>query len=81
MHERRYRRQMANLIERYRDRIERVLSRFDRVLIQGTLPGVCYAKPMSITLDSRGVKLFDYATAVPGGDPRAHRTCGGRCRD
>src|SRR3954467_7686024 len=52
---------MANLIERHRDRVEGVLSCFDRVLIQGTLPSVCYAKAMSLTLDSRGIKLFDYA--------------------
>lgn len=35
---------MANLIERHRDRIEGVLSCFDRVLIQGTLPSVGYAE-------------------------------------
>jgi hypothetical protein len=33
---------MANLIERHRDRIMGVLSCFDRVLIQGTLPSVCH---------------------------------------
>jgi hypothetical protein len=53
---------MANLIDRHRDRIEGVLSCFDRVLIQGTLPSVCYAEAMSTTLDGRGIKLFDYAT-------------------
>src|SRR5882762_1850179 len=53
---------MASLIERHRDRIEGVLSCFDRVLIQGTLPSVCYAGAMSTTLDSRGIKVFDYAT-------------------
>jgi hypothetical protein len=53
---------MANLIDRHRERIEGVLSCFDRVLIQGTLPSVCYAEAMSTTLDSRGIKLFDYAT-------------------
>lgn len=53
---------MAKLIERHRDRFEGVLSCFDRVLIQGMLPSVGYAKVMSITLDSRGIKLFDYVT-------------------
>src|SRR5438309_2080275 len=34
---------MANLIDRHRDRIEGVLSCFDRLLIQGTLPsGLCF---------------------------------------
>lgn len=53
---------MAGLIERRRDRIKGVLSCFDRVLIQGTLPSVCHAKAMSMTLDSRDIRLFDYAT-------------------
>jgi hypothetical protein len=53
---------MRNLIERHRDRIEGVLSCFERVLIQGTLPSVGYAKAMSITLDSSVIKLFDYAS-------------------
>jgi len=54
---------MANLIERHRDRIDGMLSCFDRVLIQGTLPSVCHAKAMSIELDRRDIRLFDYATA------------------
>ena len=56
---------MANLIERHRDRIEGVLSCFDHVMIQGTLPSVGYAKAMSIMLDGRGIRLFDYATELP----------------
>jgi hypothetical protein len=53
---------MASLIERHRDRIHGVLSCFDRVVIRGTLPSVCHAQVMGTTLDSRGIRLFDYAT-------------------
>ena len=53
---------MASLIERHRDRIHGVLSCFDRVVIRGTLPSVCHPQVMANTLDSRGIRLFDYAT-------------------
>ena len=29
--------------ERYRDRLSGVLSCYDRIVITGTLPGICYA--------------------------------------
>lgn len=53
---------MASLIERHRDQILGVLSCFDRVVIRGTLPSVCHANAMATVLDSRGIRLFDYAT-------------------
>jgi hypothetical protein len=51
---------MANLIDRHRDQIRGVLSCYDRVVIRGTLPSVCYANAMATTLDARGIRLFDY---------------------
>jgi hypothetical protein len=51
---------MPNLIDRHRDSIQGVLSCFDRVVIQGTLPSVCHAGAMATLLDSRGIRLFDY---------------------
>ena len=51
---------MANLIERYCDRIRAVLSCFDRVVIQGTMLSICHANAMASMLDSRGIRLFDY---------------------
>lgn len=51
---------MASLIERHRDRIRGVLSCFDRILIQGTLPSVCHADAMATMLDSREIRMFDY---------------------
>lgn len=53
---------MANLIERHRDRIRGVLSCFDRIVIQGTLPSVCHAGAMATMLDSRDIRMFDYFT-------------------
>ena len=52
---------MASLIERHREVIVGVLSSFDRVVIRGTLPSVCHAQAMATLLDSRGIRLFDYA--------------------
>jgi hypothetical protein len=36
-----------SLTERYNDRIAGVLSCYDRMVITGTLPGVCYAEGMT----------------------------------
>lgn len=52
---------MGSLLERYADRIVGCLSCYDRVLIQGTLPKLCFAGGMSSFLYHRGVRLFDYA--------------------
>ena len=49
------------LTERYRDRMAGVLSCYDRIVIAGTLPGVCYASGMTSFLDARGIRIFDYA--------------------
>ena len=35
------------LTERYRERLAGVLSCYDRIIVTGTLPGVCYAKGMT----------------------------------
>lgn len=49
------------LLERYADRIAGVLSCYDRVVITGTLPTVCYAEGMTKFLYARGIRIFDYA--------------------
>jgi hypothetical protein len=49
------------LTERYRDRLHGVLSCYDRIVITGTLPGVCYAAGMTSFLNARGIRIFDYA--------------------
>ena len=49
------------LTERYRDRMVGVLSCYDRIVITGTLPGVCYAGGMTSFLYAHGIRIFDYA--------------------
>jgi hypothetical protein len=49
-----------SLVARYDERIAGVLSCYDRVVITGTLPGVCYAEGMTRFLHASGVRIFDY---------------------
>jgi len=48
------------LIERYHDVIDGVLSCFDRVVITGTLPEICYAGGMTSYLYQNKIRIFDY---------------------
>lgn len=52
---------MELLTERYQDEIAGVLSCYDRVIIQGTLPIFCYADGMTRYLQARGIRIFDFA--------------------
>jgi hypothetical protein len=49
-----------SLTERYDDRIAGVLSCYDRVVITGTLPTVCYAEGMTRFLYASAIRIFDY---------------------
>ena len=49
-----------SLTERYDEQIAGVLSCYDRVVITGTLPGVCYAEGMTRFLHASGIRIFDY---------------------
>jgi hypothetical protein len=51
---------MGSLLDRYASKIVGVLGCFDRVVIQGTLPVLCFAEGMASLLRARGMKLFDY---------------------
>jgi len=51
----------TQLVNRYAANMNGVLSCYDRVLIIGTLPGVCYAGGMTSFLFSRDIRIFDYA--------------------
>ena len=51
----------GDLVERYDDRIAGVLSCYDRVVVTGTLPTVCYAEGMTKFLYANGIRIFDYA--------------------
>jgi hypothetical protein len=49
-----------SLTDRYDDRIAGMLSCYDRVVITGTLPGVCHADGMTRYLHANGIRVFDY---------------------
>ena len=49
-----------SLTERYDERITGVLSCYDRVVITGTLPVICYAEGMTRFLYASGIRIFDY---------------------
>jgi hypothetical protein len=49
------------LTDRYRSRLHGVLSCFDRIVITGTLPGICYAAGMTSFLNAKAIRIFDYA--------------------
>ena len=48
------------LTERYRNQIAGVLSCYDRIIIQGTVPGWCYARGMTEYLYAHQIRIFDY---------------------
>jgi hypothetical protein len=49
-----------SLTDRYDDRIAGVLSCYDRVVITGTVPVICYAEGMTWFLYAKGIRIFDY---------------------
>jgi hypothetical protein len=51
---------MSLLTERYDEKIGGVLSCYDRVIIQGTLPGLCYPEGMTSYLYAHQIRIFDY---------------------
>src|SRR5437764_11663251 len=51
---------MTLLTDRYAKQIAGVVSCYDRLVIMGTLPGVCYAEGMASYLRTHGLRLFDY---------------------
>ena len=48
------------LTERYRNQIAGVLSCYDRIIIQGTIPKWCYAKGMTDYFYEHKIRIFDY---------------------
>ena len=50
----------TTLETRYAANLHGVLSCYDRIIICGTLPGVCYAGGMTSFLYARGIRIFDY---------------------
>jgi len=48
------------LTERYQNQIAGVLSCYDRIIMQGTVPGWCYARGMTDYLYAHQIRIFDY---------------------
>jgi hypothetical protein len=48
------------LVSRYDERIAGVLSCYDRIVVTGTVPGICHAKGMTSFLYANGILIFDY---------------------
>lgn len=48
------------LTERHQDKIAGVLSCYDRIIIQGTIPGWCFDKGMTSFLSTQNIRIFDY---------------------
>jgi hypothetical protein len=51
---------MELLTERYKDKLLGTIGCYDRVVILGTLPGLCYPQGMTCHLNHLGVRIFDY---------------------
>ena len=48
------------ITETYKNQILGVLSCYDRIIIQGTLPGWCFDSGMTSFLYSQGIRIFDF---------------------
>ena len=55
---------MQNFIARHSSKIKGAISCFDRIVLTGTLPGICYAEGMSLLLRQQGIRIFDYTQWV-----------------
>lgn len=55
---------MELITERYKDKISGVIGCYDRIVLKGTLPKVCYAQGMTDLLFHKKVQIFDYTKFV-----------------
>src|SRR5580700_4207952 len=51
---------LSMLTERHAQQIAGVLSCYDRLIVQGTLPIFCYADGMTAYLSKRRIRIFDF---------------------
>ena len=51
----------VSLLDDYQERIQGVLGCYDRLVIQGSIPTVCYAEGMTSYLYQQGIRIFDYS--------------------
>lgn len=52
---------MQTLVERYQSEIQGVISCYDRLILTGTLPMICFAEGMTTWLYAHNIRIFDYA--------------------
>jgi hypothetical protein len=52
---------MANFLERHADKISGHVSCYDRIIITGTIPGICYAGGMTTYMYVNNIRIFDYS--------------------
>jgi hypothetical protein len=52
------------ITERYHEQIVGVISCFDRIVVNGTLPDICHAGAMAAQLTTRNMLFFDYGDFV-----------------
>jgi hypothetical protein len=55
---------MQNFIERHTTKIKGVTSCLDRIVLTGTIPGICYAQGMTSLLFKKNIRIFDYTDFV-----------------
>lgn len=55
---------MDTIEERYREEIVGKVSCYDRLIIKGTVPEICFSQGMTSFLYKKGVHIFDYARFV-----------------
>jgi len=48
------------LTERYKDKIEGILACYDRIVIHGNIPLLCFDGGMTSYLYQNNIKIFDY---------------------
>lgn len=48
------------ITNRYSNKISGVLSCYDLIVVQGIIPGICYAQGMTGYLYANSIKIFDY---------------------
>ena len=51
---------MELLNEKYKDKVLGTIGCYDRLIIMGTLPGLCYPQEMTCYLNHHQVRIFDY---------------------
>jgi len=52
---------MELLTKRYDEKITGTLSCYDRIVVKGTLPTICYPEGMTRYLTKKNIRVFDYA--------------------